>query len=96
MANTFVPIGVERTEMTLGDIKPNEDFIASTIQFLTPDATTYDTYAAYTDGAKLSDAVYIQGLRFEKPISGWLHTLLEFNRLAERVGKCPLKQICNC
>ena len=40
MANTFVPIGVERTEMTLGDIKPNEDFIASTIQFLTPGGAT--------------------------------------------------------
>ena len=40
VANTFVPIGVERTEMTLGDIKPNEDFIASTIQFLTPGGAT--------------------------------------------------------
>ena len=40
VANTFVPVGMERSEMTLGDIKPNEDFVNSSIQFLTTGGAT--------------------------------------------------------
>ena len=40
VANTFVPVGGERESMTLGDIKPNSEFIASTIQFLTSGGAT--------------------------------------------------------
>ena len=40
VANTFVPVGGNRATMTLGDIKPNEEFIASTIQFLTSGGAT--------------------------------------------------------
>ena len=40
VANTFVPVGTERSEMTLGDIQPNEDFVNSSIQFLTTGGAT--------------------------------------------------------
>jgi len=40
VCNTFVPVGMERSEMTLGDIKPNDAFVNSSIQFLTTGGAT--------------------------------------------------------
>lgn len=40
VANTFVPVGVDRDKMTLGDIVPNDGFKDSSIQFLTPGGAT--------------------------------------------------------
>ena len=33
--NTFLPVGKSADQMTLGDIVPNEDFVVSSIQFMT-------------------------------------------------------------
>ena len=38
--NTFVPVGTEKAAMTFGDIKPNENFINSSIQLLTSGGAT--------------------------------------------------------
>ena len=40
VCNTFVPVGGNRAAMTLGDITPNEDFVNSSIQFLTTGGAT--------------------------------------------------------
>ena len=66
VANTFVPVGTERSEMTLGDIKPNEDFVNSSIQFLTTGGATakvndpnlgevYATYVYWTEDDQPED-----------------------------------------
>ena len=34
--NTFLPIGKAASEMTLGDLVPNAEFVNSSIQFMTP------------------------------------------------------------
>lgn len=66
VCNTFVPIGVDRTEMTLGDIKPNDEFVFSSIQFLTSAGATakvtveglgtvYATYNYWTEADDPAD-----------------------------------------
>lgn len=40
VVNTFVPVGTDKEAMTFGDIKPNENFINSSIQLLTDGGAT--------------------------------------------------------
>ena len=40
VVNTFVPCGTDKEAMTFGDIKPNEDFVNSSIQLLTSGGAT--------------------------------------------------------
>ena len=72
VANTFVPVGKDAEAMTLADVKPNSEFVASTIQFLTSGGATAKvtveglgtvkaTYSYWTtdDGAKDGDGWYL-------------------------------------
>ena len=67
MCNTFVPIGVERSEMTLGDIKPNDEFISSSIQFLTPGGATATVEDANLGPVK---ATYVYWAEADGPVGG--------------------------
>ena len=40
---TFLPVGKSAAELTLGDITPNEDFLTSSIQFMTPGGANANT-----------------------------------------------------
>ena len=67
VANTFVPVGTERSEMTLGDITPNSEFISSSIQFLTPGGAT----ASVTDpNLGKVKATYIYWTAEDEPVGG--------------------------
>ena len=40
VVNTFVPVGTDKAAMTFGDIKPNSEFVNSSIQLLTSGGAT--------------------------------------------------------
>ena len=40
VVNTFVPVGTDKAAMTFGDIKPNDEFVNSSIQLLTSGGAT--------------------------------------------------------
>ena len=67
MANTFVPVGTERSEMTLGDITPNSEFISSSIQFLTSGGATATVNDPNLGSVK---ATYIYWSAGDDPVGG--------------------------
>ena len=66
VANTFVPVGADKNEMTLGDIVPNDDFVDSSIQFLTPGGAT----ATVSFGGKTYKATYKYWREDDEPEQG--------------------------
>jgi hypothetical protein len=66
VANTFVPVGGDKNEMTLGDIVPNDDFVDSSIQFLTPGGAT----ATVSFGGKTYKATYKYWREDDEPEQG--------------------------
>ena len=66
MANTFETIGVERDEMTLGDIKVNEDFVNSKVMFM----TTGGAMARTTFGTKTVQKAYVYWFAGDDPEDG--------------------------
>ena len=66
VANTFEGIGIERDAMTLGDIKVNEDFIASKLVFMTTGGATART----TFGGKTVAKEYVYWFAEDDPEDG--------------------------
>ena len=62
----FVPVGKERAAMTLGDFTPNEDFVNSSIMFLTTGGATARTTF---DGAKVPET-YVYWTEDDEPEDG--------------------------
>ena len=64
--NTFLPVGKTEAEMTLGDITPNDDFVVSTIQFMTAGGANVKT----TFKGKTVTAKYIYWTADDDPEQG--------------------------
>ena len=64
--NTFLPIGKTPDQMTLGDLVPNDEFVASSIQFMTPGGANAKT----TFKGKTVTAKYIYWRADEDPEEG--------------------------
>ena len=65
-AATFVPVGGSRDTMTLGDIKPSEDFVNSAISFMTPGGAT----AKVTFQGSQVSATYVYWTEDDEPEAG--------------------------
>ena len=66
IANTFESIGVERDEMTLGDIKVNDDFVNSKLVFMTSGGANAKT----TFGNKSVNKEYVYWFEEDEPEDG--------------------------
>ena len=66
IANTFESIGVERDEMTLGDIKVNDDFVNSKLVFMTSGGANAKT----TFGNKSVNKEYVYWFAGDDPEDG--------------------------
>ena len=67
VCNTFVPVGVDRSEMTLGDITPNSEFVSSSIQFLTSGGATASVKDSNLGTVK---ATYVYWSKDDEPVGG--------------------------